>query len=408
MNDISTLTANPVSQGSYASGTELNSLMYYMGGRYWIATALPYVVIGNLVLTTQVKNKNSAISNEVVNRFLDSAHVKDLKRYIAENSENFTIPPITIVSKTRLPFKPVTFGNEVISNEEEMLKLIKDVGSLMGKVTLPLGYTFTCLDGNHRTKAIAEISMENPEIIKGNNMLCNIVHETNNIRIRQDFVDINQNAKVTTASINTLFNSRDPLAKLTAQLIDSIPYLSETTELLAASISKNSKKLYTLNNIKSAIIELAGFNSQSKANVTKLSNKLHENKEATETLALMVDVFFDLLKSNPLIKEFIIKESKRTSIRNTGIISSGTGLIIATRVIHEAMKYEENSSFEDITNIVLNYDWTRANNFFVGKILSSEKTVVNSISSINLTTESLLQILFPQAYVKKVNSKTTN
>ena len=407
MNDISTLTANPVTQGSYASGTELNSLMYYMGGRYWIATALPYVVIGNLVLTTQVKQKNSAISTEVVNRFLDTTHVKELKRYIAENSKSFTIPPITLVSKTRLPFKPVTFGNEVISNEEEMLELIKEVGSLMGKVTLPLGYTFTCLDGNHRTKAIAEMSIENPELIKGNNMLCNIVHETDNIRIRQDFVDINQNAKVTTASINTLFNSRDPIAKLTAQLIDSIPYLSETTELLATSISKNSKKLYTLNNIKSAIIELAGFNSQSKPSVTKLSNELHENKQSTETLALMVDVFFDLLKSNQLIKEFLTKESERDSIRNNGIISSGTGLIIVTRVIHEAMKYGDHPSFEDVTKIILNYDWTRANNFFIGKILSSDRTVVNSISSINITTDTLLQILFPQAYDKKINFKTT-
>jgi len=405
MTNIPTLKANPISQGSYASGTELNSLMYYMGGRYWIATALPYVVIGNLVLTTQVKQKNSAISNEIVNRFLDNTHVKELKMYIAQNKDNFTIPPITLVSKTNLPFKPITFGNEGFANDEEMYEVIREVGSIMGKVTLPLGYTFTCLDGNHRTKAIAEMAMENPDIIKGNNMLCNIVKETDNIRIRQDFVDINQNAKVTTASINTLFNSRDPVAKMTAQLVDSIPYLNENVELLSTSISKNSKKLYTLNNIKSAVIELAGFNSQSKSSVTRFSNELHDNKKLVEKLALMIDVFFDLLKSNVLIKEFISNESEKDNIRNKGIITSGTGLIIATRVIHQALKYGDNLSFEDTVNTVLNYDWARSNNFFIGKVLSEDRTVVNSIGNITLTTDSLLQMLFAQCYANKTDDE---
>ena len=63
------------------------------------------------------------------------------------------------------------------------------------------------------------------------------------MKIRQDFVDINQNAKTTTATINTLFNTRDPLSKLTSETIDSTDYLNENTELLSASVSKNSKKL---------------------------------------------------------------------------------------------------------------------------------------------------------------------
>ena len=102
-------------------------------------------------------------------------------------------------------------------------------------------------------------------------------------------------------------------------------------------------------------------------------------------------------------------KSERDSIRNNGIISSGTGLIIVARVIHEAMEYGEHISFEDVTKTVLDYDWTRANNFFVGKILSTDRTVVNSTNSLNMTTEALIQLLFPQAYEKKINhSRTTN
>ena len=34
------LVANPVPLGSYASGTQLNCILYYSGGRPWYATVL--------------------------------------------------------------------------------------------------------------------------------------------------------------------------------------------------------------------------------------------------------------------------------------------------------------------------------------------------------------------------------
>ena len=53
-----TLVANPLPQGSYASGTQLNCLLYYSGGRPWYATVLPYSVIGTLVQTTQGRSSS--------------------------------------------------------------------------------------------------------------------------------------------------------------------------------------------------------------------------------------------------------------------------------------------------------------------------------------------------------------
>jgi len=43
-------------------------------------------------------------------------------------------------------------------------QLNKETALLLGKITLHLGYMFTCLDGNHLTKAIVEIAMENREL----------------------------------------------------------------------------------------------------------------------------------------------------------------------------------------------------------------------------------------------------
>ena len=156
------------------------------------------------------------------------------------------------------------------------------------------------------------------------------------MKIRQDFVDINQNAKTTTATINTLFNTRDPLAKLTSETIDSTEYLNENTELLSASVSKNSKKLYTLNNIKNAIVELGTYNSQSRASINKMSTELGKNPEYLGGLALEIDVFFDNLKNNKIISDFLSAETReeRSIIRSNGVISSGVGLDVYKRQLH--------------------------------------------------------------------------
>ncbi|NRY59533.1 DNA sulfur modification protein DndB [Clostridium beijerinckii] len=398
MNNVETIKANPLYQGSYANGIDFNSIKYVMGGRTWIATAIPYSVLGTLIRTTEVKTKDAVISKEVVNRFLDKQHKDDLKKYIVENINSFVIPPITLVSSIDLPFKPITFSSEDLTTKEEIEEALKHHGSLMGRVTLPLGYTFTCLDGNHRTKAIAEISIENPDLIRKDNMLVNIVYETNKIKIRQDFVDINRNAKTTTSTINTLFNSRDPLSKLTSETIDNIEYLNETTELFGASISKNSKKLYTLNNIKNAIVELCGHNSQSTPSIKSFSSNLDKNKEYIEGVKLNIDVFFDMLKENSIIKDFLSQEDKKVEIRNGGLITSGVGLIIVSRVINKAMENNPNEDFINVVKRVLDYNWSRDNDFFVGKILSADKNIISNVTSIKSTADNLFNILFLQPH----------
>lgn len=397
-NKINVLKANQIQDASYVSGTKLNAMMYSSGGRMWFATAIPYNVIGTLVQTTQVKSKNAAISSEVVNRFLDSKHVNELKHYIVENINNFTIPPITLVSKTRLSFDPITFGLEHFESMDEVYDVVKTMGSILGKITIPLGYTFTCLDGNHRAKAIADLAIDKPDLIQGNQMLCNIVYEVDNLRIRQDFVDINQNAKTTTATINTLFNSRDPLAKLTAQTIDEIDYLNENTELLSSSISKKSKKLYTLNNIKNTIVELANYNSQSRTSINSMSNKLTKDPEFSAALMLEKDVFFDILKNNDIINDFLLSEKleDKVSIKSKGVITTGVGLIIASRVVSVASENLKNLSYTTIVNKVINFDWSRDNEFFKGKILSEEGNIISSTNSISSTANALLKELFPE------------
>ncbi|RAS75192.1 DNA sulfur modification protein DndB [Priestia endophytica] len=178
-----------------------------------------------------------------------TVHKNEIKNYIVEES-HFTIPPITLVSYDELNFEPFVFGStKQIKTKEELMSTLESCGSLAGMMQLPVDYEFECLDGNHRTVAIRELAQETPELIANSNMLLNIVYEKDRRKIRQDFVDINKNAKQTTPSINTLFNTRDPLSCIVMDILENSDYLESITELLSTSVSKNSKDIYTLNNI---------------------------------------------------------------------------------------------------------------------------------------------------------------
>lgn len=84
----------------------------------------------------------------------------------------------------------------------------------------------------------------------------NVVCEKDIYIIRQDFVDVNKNTKQTTPSINTLFNTRDAVPNIVSRVMDHMNYLEELVDIISTSI-------YTLNNIKNVVVELAGYDAQS-------------------------------------------------------------------------------------------------------------------------------------------------
>ena len=264
-------------------------------------------------------------------------------------------------------------------------------GSAMGMIVIPLDYEFECLDGNHRTAAIRELANSEPHYIVGSSMLLNVVYESRPRKIRQDFVDVNKNAKQTTSSINTLFNTRDRLAKIVADTIDKFEYLSETTELLASSISTNSKELYTLNNIKNAILELDGYDSQ-RVKSDKLSQKLKVDAGYEGILSNKVDIFFTKLSDNSYIKECINLKDKIPKIRQEVVITSGAGLTVMARLAGIILNnFDTNHARYEIDKL-MSFDWSRNNPIMQGKLVIDSK-IQGSREAMDSTTEAIKMYL---------------
>lgn len=395
MNNETFNQANPINTGSPIAAITLPAIKYRSGKRIWYAVTLPYRVLGKFIHTSSAKTKNKEIiQKEIRNRFLDPKHKNEIKDYIRVEEE-YTIPPVTLTSFEELDFRPYTFGNET----EEDLKLRFDsIGSMAGVVVLPIDYEFECLDGNHRTVAIRELAEEAVEYIADSNMLLNIVYEKNPKKIRQDFVDVNQNAKQTSTSINTLFNTRDKVSNLVVNLIDNTAYLKETTELLSTSVSKNSHNIFTINNLKSALMEIAGYNSQA-TRTLKLSEKLTENEEYEALIANNTELFFRELENN----EYIVKimEKLRTKnpsdipdLRNKNVLTSGTGIIVAARVAGKFIEIAENEQqLKGYFRQIAQFNWSRDNYVFSKNIIGSQNKILNSRDAISSATKAVLQAL---------------
>ncbi|MFL0575021.1 DNA sulfur modification protein DndB [Priestia megaterium] len=364
------------------------ALKYKSGNRIWYAITIPYRALGKFIHTSSTKKKNQdIIKSEIRNRFLDSGHKNEIKSYIMDEPE-FTIPPVTLVSFDELDFRPYTFGDESI---EEQQQRFESVGSIAGVVILPIDYEFECLDGNHRTVAIRELANEAPNAIADSNMLLNIVYESRPRKIRQDFVDVNKNAKQTSSSINTLFNTRDKVSGLVVDLVDGLDYLKETTELLATSVSKNSKDIYTINNIKNVVIELAGYNSQSNK-AEKISNFFKEDNEFENEVRKRAKLFFEELKYNDFIQECLRNREKTSELRNNSVITSGTGIIVAARIggfILGNLSLDEHQVREELTKL-FTIDWSRKNSLFQGNIIGAQEKILNSRDAISSATKVLM------------------
>ncbi|KXY44798.1 hypothetical protein AT257_16250 [Bacillus cereus] len=378
------------------------AIAYFSGNRIWYAITVPYGALkSGLVKTSSVRKKGKeVIMSDVKNRFLDKAHKDDIKRYMQIETQ-YTIPPVTLVSMDKLPFEPIVFGSMgELNSQEDLYNVLEKVGSLGGLIQLPMDYQFECLDGNHRSVAIRELAEEMPEITQGSNLLLNIVCEDNDVKIRQDFVDVNKNAKATTASINTLFNTRDPLPNIVSHLLHSIPYLEEITDVLAVSISKNSTDIYTLNNIKNSVVELSGIDSQGGKTAEERTNKKLVDDDLKAEVGRRADVFFKVLESNFHVRQCLENRKKTSEIRAKSLITLGVGVAIAAHVANYIFdNFERHQQMQELERLN-SYDWDRTNVIFNRSgIVAADGSIITNRGSITKTKAYILSDL---GYTEKV------
>lgn len=161
-------------------------------------------------------------------RKLNEARIPDIRDYILQNRESYV------------------FSALAASVDGEMSFICSNTNTNVGILEIDLDSTFLINDGQHR-KAAIEAALEEDESLKDETISVVIYKDLGLQRSQQMFSDLNKHAVTTSKSLNTLYESKDPVALITKKVISSIDFLRKYTDKEKDNLSKYSSNIFTLN-----------------------------------------------------------------------------------------------------------------------------------------------------------------
>lgn len=196
-------------------------------GREYYVSMIPLKILHKIFIS----DDDDVVSPEFrAQRRLNETRIPVIKDYILENPESYVFSALSASIDGKFRFVPYEENGEI------------------GILEIDLDTNFLINDGQHRKAAIEEAIKEKPTL--GEETISVVLFEDKGLsRSQQMFTDLNKHAVKTSNSIATLYDSRDPIAVMTKQIIADIYFFNMFTDKEKDNLGKNSSKLFTLNNI---------------------------------------------------------------------------------------------------------------------------------------------------------------
>lgn len=162
-------------------------------------------------------------------RRINEARIPEIKQYILDNRDTYVFSALSASIDGDFQF---------VSNSNN------DVGILR----VDMDAVFLINDGQHR-KAAIEAALAEDKSLDNETISIVFFKDLGLRRSQQMFTDLNKHAVKTSNSLSTLYNSRDPLAVITRDVIENVSFFRKYTDKERDILGKNSSNLFTLNNI---------------------------------------------------------------------------------------------------------------------------------------------------------------
>lgn len=174
-------------------------------------------------------------------RTLNRARIPELARYLVTNKDSYTFSAITASIDGQVQFDPV--------ND-------RDTASFrMGTLSVSMDAKFVVNDGQHRQAAIKDALRAAPEL--GDETIAVVFFLDRGLeRCQQMFADLNRHAVRPSASLGILYDHRNAAAKIAKHLSLTSDVFKNLIETERSSLSKRSRKLFTLSALHFAILEM--------------------------------------------------------------------------------------------------------------------------------------------------------
>jgi DNA sulfur modification protein DndB len=174
-------------------------------------------------------------------RTLNRARIPDLARYVVNNRDNYTFSAITASIDGPVKFEPVG------ANDSASFR--------MGTLTVAMDAKFVVNDGQHRQAAIKDALQAAPEL--GDETIAVVFFLDRGLaRCQQMFADLNRHAVKPSASLGILYDHRSAAANVAKHLSLTSKVFQNLIETERSSLSKRSRKLFTLSALHFSILEM--------------------------------------------------------------------------------------------------------------------------------------------------------
>lgn len=296
-------------------------------------------------------------------RILNKNRIPEITTYILNNSTDYVFSSLTASVDGEMEFIPI--------NQDGGLK---DIGQL----TVSLDARFLINDGQHRRAAIEEALKINSEL--GNETISIVIFQDDDLKKSQQiFSDLNRHAVNTTTSIGILYDHRDPLSIVTKNIIKNIELLRRYTDNEKTSLSQNSPKIFTLNNIYNTNQRLL---KKSKGHVIDAADE-----------AFLIEFWRLLSQSITEWNQVLSKELTVKDLRMNYVIGQGVS-IEAIGIVGYFLKENYPDEWKNYILKLRKLDWSRTNDHdWLHRAISSNGRIQKTNDTIILTANRIKQLL---------------
>ncbi len=173
-------------------------------------------------------------------RVLQKSRIPEITQYIMGNEDGYIFSSLTASYNGEAVFTPSVDSPEI------------------GILELALDSQFVINDGQHRMAAIIEAIKQNPMLARETISVVFFPFEDLD-RMQQMFSDLNRTVKVTSKSLNILYDHRDLLSQLVLDAVERVSVFRNLVDKDRVSLPLRSPKLFTLSAVYDACRELIGI-----------------------------------------------------------------------------------------------------------------------------------------------------
>lgn len=263
-------------------------------------------------------------------RELNKSRVTPITNYMLANPDNYVFSSIAASIDSEVDFE--AYGDDI-------------VGRKIGTLSVAMDAKFIINDGQHRVTAIIEALKDDSTL--GNETISVVLFVDCGLNNSQQmFADLNRYAVRPTKSLSILYDHRDPLSKLTNDLVQNISVFKGMTEKAKSSISNRSRKLFTLSSIYQA---------------TKTFLQIKNSANITDEECQLAHDFWETVANNmPDWKAAVKKQVATSELRSDYIHAHGIALQALAIAGNSLIKIEPESWKQTLSKIT-QIDWAREN-----------------------------------------------